>query len=253
MENLVPGDQVLTSSGYQTMYALVHQNSEQQQSADFLQIYTDKNPGKPLEITGGHMVAVADKIYPVPALAVRPGDVLQSSEWPKEGMRVTKIKTVHRTGLYAPMTTDGTVVVDGVVASCYVALAQNQGEYLELQGGISSGLSQQLFAHMSLSPVRMACMGISMKICQAYDEDGMAYFARAGFALVDFWYAQALPVQILLLALFVLVWGFLFAIESMFGPKLSVLVISGLIMTAAVMRGLHQFRVTADGKKKKTE
>ena len=77
MADLAPGDQVLTSNGYQMLYAQVHQSDTQ--STEFLQIYTDQNPDHPLEITGAHMVVVANRSNPIPAFAVRPGDVLQAS------------------------------------------------------------------------------------------------------------------------------------------------------------------------------
>ena len=239
MTDLVPGDKVLTANGYQTLYSMVHQKDDTK-SAEFFQIYTDKSPKQPLEITGDHMIVVTDKIHPVPASAIRPGDVLESTNWPNEGMKVTDVKKVHRSGLYAPMTADGTVVVDGVVASCYVAIKGNQGEYLELDGGVSTGLSQHLLSHLFLSPVRMVCIGISMNICQAYDDDGLAYFAKLGFGMADFLYAQPLPIQISLLAVFLLVCGALFAVESVFGPQLALFVVAGLAATPLLLRKWRQ-------------
>jgi hypothetical protein len=104
--------------------------------ATYLQIHA-KGLEKPLEITSSHMLFVSGKS----ALAsqVKVGDML--GEHP-----VTKIKTVKRRGVYAPVTYSGDILVSGVLASCYVSLLD--------------GLSARLLhpaSHAAMTVYRMMC------------------------------------------------------------------------------------------------
>lgn len=224
MPNLTTGSKVLTANGYQTLYAFAHQDSQTQE--EFLQFHTKQYPHNPLEISPEHMLFVVGKTRAVPARSIRVGDVLQSSQWP-DGVEVKKIAATLRRGLYAPLTTDGTIVVDGIVSSCYIALQETvaAGEHLEFKGGMSTGLSQHFMAHLAMSPVRMACLGISSELCKAYDPEGMAYFAKFGLDFAQFADQQSLPTQVLLLVLYLGVFGSLYAVECLVGPQLALVVV----------------------------
>lgn len=218
MPNLTHGDKVLTASGYHTLYGFGHQDS--QTETEYLQIHTQEYSSKPLEISRDHLLFVVGKSHAVPAKSIKPGDLLLSNQWP-DGVEVTKITTIYRNGLYAPVTTDGTVVVDGIVCSCYVALQRNAGEFVELKGGYSIGLSQHFAAHLSLTPVRLACMGISANLCKSYDRDGLAHFAKIGFAACRWADNLSFSNQFILMPLYLGGLFALYGLECLLGPKLS--------------------------------
>merc|ERR1712032_1811023 len=70
----------------------------------------------PLEVSPAHMVFVANQPDPVPAQNIQIGTIINSINGPR---LVTNITTIKRKGLYNPITTDGTIVVDGILASAY--------------------------------------------------------------------------------------------------------------------------------------
>jgi hypothetical protein len=116
------------------------------------------------------MVFVSGKSNPVRADSIQVGDMLRGESGDK---KVTKIRRVKRNGGYAPLTPNGSIVVDGIVASNYISLQSNAAEYVYFFG--AAILSHQQFAHMLTSPVRLMCMGISAHLCSGYDEDGKPY------------------------------------------------------------------------------
>lgn len=163
------GDQILTGMNkYDTVYAFGHNNPTR--TATFYQIYNEESEN-PLEITADHMVFLQDKENPVAASKVKVGDVLTSFTGPS---KVIKISTVERNGIYAPLTTGGSLLVDGVKTSSYIAIGQK------------SLLSDHSLIHMTLSPYRMVCAGISQHFCkpESYNDDGMPYYVEYGLGLL---------------------------------------------------------------------
>ena len=90
--------------------------------------------------------------------------------------QVTKISKVTRNGLYAPLTEDGTIAVDGVVASTYATLlSKTTSEDIVFNGYTLPVFDQASFLHMSVAPLRLVCrMSTSqLSLCQgSYDEEG---------------------------------------------------------------------------------
>lgn len=102
----------------------------------YVQLLTDA--GKSITATATHLVLRWEKpersqiryANPVYAKRVRVNDTLLTVVGGGGGdgrlrlrtERVVRVVHVKRTGLYAPLTEDGTVVVDDVVASCYAVL-----------------------------------------------------------------------------------------------------------------------------------
>ncbi|CAB9505936.1 Extracellular metalloprotease [Seminavis robusta] len=235
MTELTIGDSVFTADGYHHLYAFAHQDN--QTSSEFLQIHTKEFPNRPLEVTRQHLLFLHATSRAVPAESIQPGDVLQSSHDGQDGVMVKRITRIHRKGIYAPLTTSGTVVVDGIVSSCYASLQRHAGEFVELRGGIKTALTQHFVAHMAMSPVRMACIGISERLCSTYDKDGLAVFAKLGFAIAEFAEKKPLLVQIILLVVFLVLFGSLFALELIFGPKMSLVILILGFLAAVAHRG----------------
>lgn len=82
------------------------------------------------------------------------------------------------------MTSEGSHVVDGVVASSYIAFQKGpdnlkNAAMVELKAGFLPGLllSHHDAAHVALSPFRMWCHGVSSDMCQRVQEDtGMPFY-----------------------------------------------------------------------------
>ena len=200
MANLQVGDRVLTSSQqYETVYAFGHHNPSQK--ATFLQFYTansnNNNDNKPLELTHKHMVFVQGKSNPVRADSLQVGDVLQSVNIESDNHHykpasIRKIQSVQREGVYAPLTTGGTLVVNGIAASSYIPIHETTDnlEYVALQGTKIQIpiMSHQSSVHMVLAPFRLVCRATSwFGLCDTnsvlvYGSNGMPYYATAGIA-----------------------------------------------------------------------
>jgi hypothetical protein len=110
---------------------------------DFLQIYSE-GKDQPIEITPNHMIFVDNK--PVKAETVKIGDMLDEA-------KVTKISSIKRSGVFAPITESGEINVSGVRASSYVAFVD----------GVV--VDQHALVHMFFAPQRVLC-GINFAWCE---------------------------------------------------------------------------------------
>lgn len=113
MDSLQIGDYVLArNTEFSRVISFIHLKRGIQ--VDYLQIHAVglKNP---LEITSSHMLFVNNHNFPVQASEVKVGDMLGEN-------RVSKVKSVKRSGVYAPVTESGDIVVSGVRASSYAAV-----------------------------------------------------------------------------------------------------------------------------------
>jgi hypothetical protein len=82
--------------------------------AEYLQIQGD-GLKTPFEVSPDHMVFTETALFPVRASEVKVGDMLGD-------IQVSKINTITRRGVYAPVTETGDIVVSGIRASCYSAV-----------------------------------------------------------------------------------------------------------------------------------
>ena len=143
MDSLEIGDYVRSGKDFSRVFSFAH--LELDTESNFLQIHTEGSVA-PLEITDNHMLFRNDKA--VSAKEVSVGDMLGDN-------KVTKITSVKRTGLYAPITYDGSIVVNGIKSSCYVQFLDHvpadQHQFLE---------------HMFFSLQRVAC-SVNFGWCEA--------------------------------------------------------------------------------------
>jgi hypothetical protein len=207
MQDIHVGDRILTGQQkYQAVYALGHYNPSK--PAEFVQIQTSgENSANVLEMTGDHLVFVQGKMNPVRADSIKVGDVLQGSTMDESNKAVINVGTIQRNGLYAPLTMDGTLLVDGIKVSSYIGMQEGTSEYLELQGGIRV-MSLHSFVHTTLAPLRLLCMGVSSKFCKSYTEEGIQTYVAHGIKLCQ--WLDHLNLNIVAQALLLMVAAFVF-------------------------------------------
>jgi hypothetical protein len=160
MKDLQPGDKVMAANQkYQTVYSFGHVNEDAEDL--FYQIHTREgldisSSEVPLEMTGNHL------IFKVGGEAVR-ADKIQAGDKLSSGQTVTKVSTTKKQGLYMPLTVDGTIVVNGILASSYVSIMEEAPRTVHAALGYIK--NEQNLLHWWLAPYRMMCMGVSSKIC----------------------------------------------------------------------------------------
>jgi len=139
---------------------------------EFLQIHTNATQQRqqPLEITKDHLLFAHDKngkTSTVPAGDVKVGDFLvsgnQQGQSSAAAQVVVSIQKVQRSGAYAPFTTSGDIVVNGVAASNYIAFPPAFQDYL-------SHHQQHWIQHAAFTPYRLHC-GLYGCETETYDDN----------------------------------------------------------------------------------
>merc|ERR1711988_1349339 len=182
---------------YEQVYAFGHRVP--QRYTKFVQLHT--NTGILLEMTGQHLVFLDGKKNPVRADSVKVGDVLQAE---RKNIVVEKIELVTRNGIYNPLTSSGTIQVNGITASTYVSFQKENNEYVELQGGIEIPMSHHNLAHIAMAPYRLYCT--TLATCDINDgESHMPVYVSKGIALVEWRKKQHIAAQLFVWASIVMV------------------------------------------------
>ncbi|CAB9501073.1 Protein hedgehog [Seminavis robusta] len=206
------GDQVLTNDrSYAPVYAFGHRHTSK--LASFVQIQTVQGS---LEITPEHLVFLHGEAYPVRADSIQEGDVLHGKDG-NSRVEVIEVDNVIRKGVYAPFTTTGTIVVDGIVASSYVALQVGSKDYVQLNNGWNA-IPHHTYMHIGLSPLRQVCLGLSPRLCSHDDnEEGMPSYVAFAKKFTHDVHSQSIVVQVMVLLGTVILMTVLVAVESVFG------------------------------------
>jgi len=198
MDQLEMGDQVLVDgTNFETVYGFGHYDKQHQ--AQFLQLITVSK--RKLELSPDHMVFVEGD-HAVPASSIKVGQLLAT----KDGLDAVKsIKTVVRKGSFAPFTNSGTLMVNEIKSSSFVAF---QGASHLHIGEIQTPLSYQWLAHAFEAPHRLVCR---MGFCQTERyHDGISQWVYAPLQISQ-WFLEQNPVVMAmmvlpLVALFGAVW-----------------------------------------------
>lgn len=224
MKEVKIGDHVLSAKGkYEPIYAFGHMEKNTQ--APFLQIMAADSY---LEVTQEHLIYLQGKSNPVRADSIKIGDILQSQGSTAE---VTNIRKLMRTGLYAPLTESGTVVVDGISVSAYIAVQEDAVEFAEYQDGSSSRiLSQHDIAHMALSPLRMLCLGINSNVCSSERQEGMLPYVSRGLSVAKWADQQSTFIQCVVFLLFMSVFGIVYVTEFIVGAQYTPVILLFMIL-----------------------
>jgi hypothetical protein len=182
MRDLQIGDLVQVASSdkasadiiFEPVYSFAHSSPSVETS--FLRIITVI--GNSLELTADHLLFVQSRGY-VAASTVKVGDVLVSisPSGAPEHDAVVGITTVSRRGAYAPLTPSGTIFVNNVLASNYVALNDATTGKYSIGAQLGSMSMYHWVEHFALLPLRLVCHNLASCQAQAYDENGLAVWA----------------------------------------------------------------------------
>ena len=180
-----------------------------------------------LKISRDHMIFVEGGAA-VPASKLKVGDRLENGE------EIKTIQSVARRGLYAPFAPSGSVVVNGVRASSFVAFQDSA--YLKL-GSFVTPLSYQWLAHNFEAPHRLWCFhlgGTCLK--EQYNEYGISNWVQVPLNVM-LWFLNQHPLIVLAALLPLLGTALVFlAIEAAVSVPSFYLVAVGLLIAMDVCR-----------------
>ena len=222
MKDLQLGDHVLVSiedENYKPVYSFGHRNATA--SAKYIQLHPSN-----LELSPNHMVFL-EGIVAVPASMVRIGDRLQG------GTSVSALRNITRRGMYAPFTPSGTIVVNGVIASSYVAF-QDSG--VLAIGSISTGISYQWLAHTFQLPHRIWCYRLGNCREERYTKTGISTWVSWPLEASVWLLRQHLVMRSLLLMLLLLLVATLAAVELVLQHPALVMIILCMILLHSRLR-----------------
>lgn len=113
MDELRIGDRVHVGGGiYSDIFLFTHKDAAREHT--FVALHTDDN--RRLLLTAGHYVYVNGHL--ATAGTVRVGDMLRAADG-KSAVRIRRVHTERRRGLYNPHTVHGDIAVDGIVTSTF--------------------------------------------------------------------------------------------------------------------------------------
>jgi hypothetical protein len=199
MKNLELGDKVLVGEKmYEPVYSFGHRLDST--VGDYLLLLPSK-----LEISRDHMIFVEGGTA-VPASKLKVGDRLENGE------EIKMIQSVVRRGLYAPFTPSGSVVVNGVRASSFVAFQDSA--YLKI-GSFATPFSYQWLAHTFEAPHRLWCFHLGGNcLKEQYSQYGISKWVQAPLNVM-LWFLNQHPLIVLAALLPLLGTGLVFlAIET---------------------------------------
>jgi len=138
VQDLNIGDEVLTMSAdgkllYSPIVAFLDRAPLSMKS--FLEVVTEDQ--HKLQLTPTHLIFTNDSSKPVYASDVQIGSyvyTLGPYGHSVQLSKVTSVDMVSAVGMYAPLTKEGTVIVDGILASCYAEINAEQSDIHSLFG-----------------------------------------------------------------------------------------------------------------------
>jgi len=172
MHSLKVGDSVLTDNDtFSMVYSFGHFAPDAE--TEFLQLHVADTGASinnnHLEITSDHMLYVYQQLSGtrvlIPAGLVKVGDRLvggteQQEQCGSEGQVVESIQKIKRRGAYAPFTVAGDIMVNGVVASNFIALPFESLSFVQ----------QHWLQYAAYTPYRFYCTLIAGCVNESYDE-----------------------------------------------------------------------------------
>jgi hypothetical protein len=232
MWDLAIGDMVMVANNkYEPVYSFGHKEAGIE--SEFISIAT-KGSRKALEMSADHMVVVEGGSN-VPASLVAVRDMLVTASG--ELAAVKSIRTVTRLGAFAPFTRSGSIVVNDLVVSNYVAF--NGSEYLKI-AGVETPFTFQWLAHIFNSVHRVAYM-MGFK-GETYTEVGVSHWVDAGHRTAGWLLEQNSFVMFIILLASIAFFGTVSIIEA---ALLSPVTTAALVAGALLAHPFASFKATA--------
>lgn len=168
MKNLKLGDKVLVGSNkYETVYSFGHFAPEAH--AFFVEITTEAS--FILQVSSQHLLFLEDGRTILASQVTVDDRLMGASDSPVRVSATTKL--IKNSGVFAPFTKSGMLVVDGILASSYISLKANSTPLTILKGVIE--IDFHWMAHASQFPHRVACVAApGMCRTETYTADGMS-------------------------------------------------------------------------------
>jgi len=181
------GDKILVANGvYEPVYSFAHYDPLTTQT--FVKLVL--NSGEELSLSRSHMIMTKNKGV-VPASLIEIGDELINSF--KETVQVNSISTIDDQGMFAPFTKSGTLVVNGILVSNYVALQESP---IFMIGNMKTPFTHQWLAHAFNAPHRFYCNYISDCTKERYTKSGLSTWVDWPFYVSTWVLRQSLVILI---------------------------------------------------------
>mmetsp|Transcript_32279 Transcript_32279/g.53362 ORF Transcript_32279/g.53362 Transcript_32279/m.53362 type:complete len:427 (+) Transcript_32279:834-2114(+) len=227
MANIKLGDKILVQGGtYEPVYSFGHRDESSE--VDYLTIVT--SAPRPLEISKDHMVFLQGG-RSVPASRVIVGDQLDLANG--KFTTVRSIRNTKKKGAFSPFTSSGTVVVNGVKCSNFIAF-QNS-ETLSI-AGMDTGLTFQYFAHTFEGPHRLWCSYFSECKEEIYTAEGISTWVDLPHRMAQ-WFVEQNTVLMVVSSVPVLIFFAMLAY-----PVASMLTLTGILLLGRCQRVLLKFK-----------
>eukprot|EP00797_Seminavis_robusta_P025278 Sro439_g143190.2 (327) ;mRNA; f:27467-28447 len=210
MKDLSTGDRIMVEPArhdqppvYQSVYGFGHYHPSV--PMEYLQIYTYDSPRTALELSASHLIYAKGHSEPIRADQLQNGDLLLRSSLSDHHRsdynttvlytEIVRIDRANRDGAYLPLTSAGTIVVNGIYTSAYVSISEVAPDIVERLPWFSA--SEQDLFHWWLAPYRMACLS-NNQLCRAvtaFDDEGVLQWLNWGKDLAKFGNRQTPWVQ----------------------------------------------------------
>ncbi|GCB62316.1 hypothetical protein scyTo_0007206 [Scyliorhinus torazame] len=183
VSELNPGDRVLTVDAAGKVVpsqVLLFLDKEEELRISFTVLETE-DPQQRVELTAAHLIFVSDNntdrmenFRPMFASRVRTGQFILVREVGSGQLRSSKIKAIYAAediGVYAPLTSHGTLLVNNVLASCYAVIEKHH------------------WAHLAFAPLRLFHSLTSLLPAfhsghgNATQENGIHWYSRCLYSL----------------------------------------------------------------------
>ena len=175
LKELCVGDKVLATDQQGNIVPsdfLMFLDQDQHITREFVVLETDE-PRRRLTLTPAHLVFVINNntknsnIQAVFASDVKPGQWLYAvgNDWPHHliSAKVISISVEHNEGSYAPITSHGTIIVDGVLASCYAVVDNHH-------------LAHWVFAPVRLWHSFLSLVGLLKELDSVHQAEGVHWY-----------------------------------------------------------------------------
>lgn len=174
MQDLELGDKILVYGGrYEPIYSFGHNKYDVSEA--YIQLTTET---KYVELSKKHMILI-DGERMIPASTVKIGDKLQLSSGVLEAVQ-TISRTIEK-GAYAPFTASGTLVVNDVTTSSFIAYQDSESLWI---GSFDTGVTHQFLARTFQSSHRIWCQYISACKKETYTLEGLSMWVAIPHKIV---------------------------------------------------------------------